>query len=83
MSQEKFKYIKYQDLIHFSKRILNKIGFDKYSSNCLSKSLSETSLRGVDSHGISLLPHYVSMAVQGKKNIHPKFNYHQLFPFHL
>lgn len=37
------------------------------------KSLVETSLRGVDSHGIHLIPHYLKAVVLGRINKNPKF----------
>jgi ureidoglycolate dehydrogenase (NAD+) len=42
--------------------------------------LCETSLRGVDSHGIRLLPHYFDSAVSGRKNPSPKFKVTKTFP---
>ena len=38
------------------------------------------SLRGVDSHGINLLPHYLKSAKSGRKNINPKFKIKRKFP---
>lgn len=42
--------------------------------------LCETSLRGVDSHGIRLLPHYFDSAISGRKNPKPKFEISKNFP---
>ena len=72
--------ILYNDLLVFSKKILIKVGFDNYSSNCLSEALCMTSLRGVDSHGIRLLNFYISRALLKKKNIKPKFIFKKKFP---
>ena len=42
--------------------------------------LCETSLRGVDSHGIRLLNHYVLSAVKGRKNPKPNYKFYKSFP---
>lgn len=42
--------------------------------------LCETSLRGVDSHGIRLLPHYFDSAISGRKNPRPNFEINNKFP---
>ncbi len=39
--------------------------------------LVETSLRGVDSHGIRLFPHYVKVVKAGRVNGHPKYQFHK------
>ena len=48
--------IKYEDLVLFCEKILEIAELDKYSLDAVTKGLCETSLRGVDSHGIRLLP---------------------------
>ena len=57
-----------------------KVGLDNHSIDSVANGLCETSLRGVDSHGIRLLPHYVNSAINGRKNSKPKFIFHQTFP---
>jgi ureidoglycolate dehydrogenase (NAD+) len=42
--------------------------------------LIQTSLRGVDSHGVRLIPHYVKEIQSGRINIHPKFNFKKTSP---
>ena len=37
-------------------------------------------MRGVDSHGIRLLPHYTRSALSGRKNPKPNYSYTQKFP---
>ena len=61
-------YISYKNLKIFSKNILLKIGATNFIANSLSNGLCDASLRGVDSHGIRLLSHYVNSALNGKKN---------------
>lgn len=74
------KKIKYKDLLIFSKKILSKAGLDKFSAQAVSVGLCETSLRGVESHGIRLLGHYVNSALNGRKNPKPKFSFISKFP---
>ena len=65
--------IKYNDLHLFTSNILKATGLDDFSTHAVSTGLCETSLRGVDSHGIKLLPHYVNSALSGRKNVKPNF----------
>ena len=74
------KKIYYEDLIIFTKSIFKKIGLDSFSLQSVSLGLCETSLRGVDSHGIRLLPHYVESALKGRKNPRPKFKFIKKYP---
>ncbi len=39
--------------------------------------LVQTSLRGVDSHGIRLFPHYVKVVKAGRVNGHPQYKFHK------
>jgi ureidoglycolate dehydrogenase (NAD+) len=72
--------IKYQDLTEFTQALLKKIGLDDYSLNAVTVGLCETSLRGVDSHGVRLLPHYVDSAINGRKNTSPNYKFDNFFP---
>ena len=47
-------------------------GANEFSAKSVSKGLVETSLRGVDSHGIRLLPHYINALKNGRINGNPK-----------
>ena len=71
------KKIKYLKLLNFSYKVLKKINLDTYSAKTVSKGLCMASLRGVDSHGIKLLPHYVQSGLLGRKNIAPKFKFYK------
>ncbi|MDH5356566.1 MAG: Ldh family oxidoreductase, partial [Gammaproteobacteria bacterium] len=51
---------------------------DENSASIVSKSLVETSLRGVDSHGIRLLPHYVKTLKGGRVNGQPQIKFSSL-----
>jgi ureidoglycolate dehydrogenase (NAD+) len=48
---------------------------DKKSSTDLVESLIQTSLRGVDSHGINLFPHYYNSFIQGRLNKRPDLKF--------
>jgi len=72
--------IEYKNLVKFCNNLLAKAGLDQYSLDAVVTGLCETSLRGVDSHGIRLLPHYVNSAVTGRKNPKPNFKFEVTFP---
>ena len=46
----------------FISDVLRKIGLDQQSREAVTTGLYEASLRGVDSHGVRLLDHYVNSA---------------------
>ena len=50
--------VKYLNLLDFTKKILKKYKLNNFSVNAVAHGLCYASLRGVDSHGINLLPHY-------------------------
>jgi ureidoglycolate dehydrogenase (NAD+) len=51
---------------------LKSVGVDSESAIHVVESLVQTSLRGVDSHGIQLFPHYVRAARAGRINVAPR-----------
>ena len=53
-------------------RHLGSAGVDRESLDHVVDSLMQTSLRGVDSHGIQLFPHYVRAARAGRINVAPR-----------
>ena len=67
------KNIKYKKLLNFTKKVLKKSNLNTFSINAVANGLCSTSLRGVDSHGIRLLPHYLRSAKSGRKNPKPNF----------
>ncbi len=73
-------YIKYSELKKFTKKVLINIKVNNSSAKAVSDGLCETSLRGVDSHGIRLFYHYVQSAIYGRKNKNPKFKIKKKFP---
>ncbi len=74
------KRIEYSNLVDFHKKILTKVGLDEPSVNAVTIGLCETSLRGVDSHGVRLLHHYVRSAQTGRKNPRPNMKFNKKFP---
>ncbi len=74
------KKISYSNLVSFHREILKQVGLDDYSLEAVVTGLCETSLRGVDSHGVRLLPHYVKSALSGRKNPNPKYIVNNTFP---
>lgn len=64
----------------FTRTVLERAGLDPYSRDAVTTGLCETSLRGVDSHGIRLLPHYVRSAQKGRKNPRPDMRFTATFP---
>ncbi len=60
--------------------MLDRAGLDTFSRDAVATGLCETSLRGVDSHGIRLLPHYVRSAQKGRKNPRPTMRFTATFP---
>ena len=59
--------ISYDNLLNFSQSLLKNLAHE-FSLSSVALGLCETSLRGVDSHGIRLLPHYVESALKGGKS---------------
>ena len=74
------KKISYSNLKKFVLEILKKAGLDKHSRESVTLGLCEASARGVDSHGVRLLNHYVASALKGRKNPKPKFKFYKSFP---
>lgn len=59
---------------------LTKAGADRNSADAVARSLVGASLRGVDSHGIRLLPHYLEVLDKGRINGTPELTFHQHSP---
>lgn len=73
-------FLDYKLIQDKSKQLLLSNGANEFSAESVSIGLSETSLRGVDSHGIRLLPHYINALSNGRINGNPKFNIKKTFP---
>ncbi len=59
----------------FAKSALLKAGVREDVARYVSEGLIQTSLRGVDSHGIRLLPHYLAALKGGRLNPDPKYKF--------
>lgn len=70
----------YNKIKIFAENILLKANLDEFSLSSVKTGLCDASLRGVDSHGVRLLPHYARSAISGRKNPQPKFKVFQKFP---
>ena len=57
------KIIHFEQIYNFHKAVLTRVGLDEETCEAVAFGLCETSLRGVDSHGIRLLPHYARSAL--------------------
>lgn len=64
-------------LREFAKNAFLAVGVDANVAEETSRALWLTSLRGVDSHGMRLLPHYVAGIEGGRLNPRPKFVFEQ------
>ncbi len=71
--------IKYNNLLNFTYKIFKKVKLNEFSAKTVSLGICEASLRGVDSHGIKLFPHYVKSSILGRKNPNPKFKFYKKY----
>lgn len=69
----KEKRIKAVELERFAKKVLIKAGVREDVAGYVAEGLVQTSLRGVDSHGIRLLPHYLRGVKGGRINPNPRY----------
>ncbi|MFH1189205.1 MAG: Ldh family oxidoreductase [Candidatus Omnitrophota bacterium] len=63
------------ELERFAKEVLRKASVREDVASYVAEGLVQTSLRGVDSHGIRLLPHYVRGVQGGRINPDPKYGF--------
>lgn len=61
----------------FARNALLRAGVEEKVSEETARALWLTSLRGVDSHGVRLLPHYVAAIKSGRLNPNPRFIFEQ------
>lgn len=64
-----------RSLRNFMQRCLLAAGADEASADAVARSLSGASLRGVDSHGLRLLPHYLKVLKGGRINAKPQLTF--------
>ncbi|HOW36109.1 MAG TPA: Ldh family oxidoreductase [Candidatus Omnitrophota bacterium] len=70
-----FKYLKENLAREFFRDIFSRIRCPRKLSAPVIDGLIESSLRGVDSHGVRLLPHYVQAALIGRINLSPRLTF--------
>ena len=66
-----------EELNQFLYKVLIKENVDEFSARSVSDGLIHASLRGVDSHGIRLFPHYLRAVQGGRINRNPRFKFNQ------
>lgn len=64
-----------QDLERFVTAVLSAAGADDFSTTSTVRALVGASLRGVDSHGVRLLPHYLRVLEGGRVKGHPVMHF--------
>lgn len=69
-----------EELRHSIEQEFLSIGVNAESAAHAARSMTETSLRGVDSHGINLFPHYHRSYNSGRLNKNPNFKFQQTKP---
>ncbi len=68
------------DLRKFIKPLLLKADVRDDVAEYVTEGLIQTSLRGVDSHGVRLLPHYLAAVKAGRINPKPNYKFERTFP---
>jgi len=74
------KRVSHQTLASFMRQVLRSIDVREDVSSHLVHALIESSLRGVDSHGVRLFPHYIRGVRGGRINPNPVYRFHQTSP---
>lgn len=71
------KNVQASEIEDFMRRILLSEGVINSVAGYVVRGLVQTSLRGVDSHGIRLFPHYLQVLKAGRINPNPKYKFSQ------
>ena len=71
------KLVNYQELIRAVESIFLSIGVRSDVACAFSEGICQNSLRGIDSHGIRLLPHYITALEGGRINKNPQYRFFQ------
>lgn len=72
--------IPHKKITAFGRALFHAVSVASWHSEPVVDGLVETSLSGVDSHGIRLLPHYVRAVMVGRINKRPRFKYKKNSP---
>jgi ureidoglycolate dehydrogenase (NAD+) len=73
-------FIPSEKLKVFIKCVLLEVGVNNDVAEYVADGLIQTSLRGIDSHGISLLPHYLKAVKGGRINPNPNYKFRRTSP---
>ena len=65
-------------LKHFCCQLLNAAGLNEREAQIVAESLVDANLRGVDSHGVARLPHYLNRIEHGSIKARPKLRFEKL-----
>jgi len=68
------------DLDRYSRALLSAAGADAPSTEAVTRALMAASLRGIDTHGITLLPHYIRALEGGRINGRPQLRFERRGP---
>ena len=74
------KYYSHEQLKSICNKLLRSAGIESEIATEVANCLIQTSLRGVDSHGIRLLPHYIRVARSGRINKEPNCSFNKTSP---
>ena len=74
---EKHRYIDHIIIKDFIRKVLYLRGVDKESSYYVAEGLVHASLRGIDSHGVRLLAHYLQALEAGRINPNPEYRFYK------
>ena len=70
-------YYPHKKLKDICNKLLISVGIGEEIAFEVAECLIQTSLRGVDSHGIRLLPHYIKVAKSGRINKEPNCSFNR------
>lgn len=73
-------FVPVEKVSDFIKEILLKVGVRDDVATYVTEGLIQTSVRGVDSHGLRLLPHYLKGVKGGRINPNPKYRFKRTSP---
>ncbi len=73
-------HVSAEKLSDFINKVLSKAGVRSDVAGYVTAGLVQTSLRGVDSHGIRLLPHYLAAVKGGRINPKPNYKFEKTSP---
>lgn len=68
------------DLDRYARALLSAAGADAPSTDAVTRALMAASLRGIDTHGITLLPHYIRVLEGGRINGRPHMRFERRGP---